>query len=217
MLNTLPRLSLWEIACRINELDPRAVNTKDLPLKVRDSLKALTRAIHYHENMPVLNYRGIENHTVRNEKTGLSYDNDTVHTKISECYENESFDKDFLDTVYFENETFANWCLKQNIPLPQFWFPNGWHLHELIKVENTKPEINFRSNQIDKFVCQAVSRTLWDIFPEMTIAAMCQHDAIQIYGNGKLYIGVHTLRDWISEVAPEHIKGKKGRPKKQQP
>ena len=47
----------------------------------------------------------------------------------------------------------------------------------------------------------------------MTIASMCKHEAIQIFGNGKQYKGAHTLRDWISEVAPENIKGNKGRPK----
>ena len=217
MVNTLPRLSIWEIACRSNGFDPRTTQIEGMPLSIRDAIKSLTRAAHYDENMPLLTYNGIENHRAINERTGKSYDQETIHSKISDSYVKELFDKDFLDTVYFENESFANWCLKQNIPLPEFWFPNGWHLDESIKVDSTKPEINFRPNQIDKLVCQAISRTLWDIYPVMTISAMCQHDAIQIYGNGKQYIGEHTLRGWISEVAPENIKGKKGRPKNPQP
>lgn len=222
MINTLPRLSIWEIACRSNDLDPSIVDIKNLPLKLKDAIKSISRATHYDENMSLLNSNGIENHTAFNPKTDKRYDTKEIQTKINDCYEKEIFDKEFLETVFIEDEHFAKWCINKNIPLPTFWFPNGWKPLDfedktppvnVIDVEN-KPDINLRSNQADKIACQAIGRTLWDIHPNMTIAAMCKHDAVQKYGNGKIYIGAHTLRDWLSEVAPENIKGKKGRPKK---
>ena len=223
MINTLPRLSIWEIACRANEIDPYITDSKNLPLKLRDALKSITRAIHYDENMSVLDFKGIENHGAYNPKTGKEYDTETIHNLLSDCYESERFDKEFLDTVYIEDEHFANWCINKNIPLPTFWFPNGWKAYDDEDEETTEgiskseshPDITkLKESQVDKIVCQAIARTLWDIYPNTTIAAMCNHDAIQRYGNGKLYIGAHTLRDWLSEVAPENIKGRKGRPKK---
>lgn len=223
MINTLPRLSIWEIACRINELDPSVTEVKNLPLKAKDAIKSIIRAIHYDENMSILSNRGIENHGATNQKTGKKYDSDIIHDLLSDCYEKEKFDKEFLDAVYIEDEHFAKWCINKNIPLPSFWFPNGWKAHdykeEIIMDENSKSEsisdnTKLKESQIDKLVCQAIARTIWDIEPDMTIASMCKHQAIQIYGNGKQYTGLHTLRNWLSEVAPENIKGKKGRPKK---
>lgn len=69
------------------------------------------------------------------------------------------------------------------------------------------------SSLFDQSLCQAIAKTLWDIYPNMTIAAMTEHPAIQKYGNGALYKGKNTLRDWLSPVAPDHVK-KPGRPKK---
>lgn len=223
MINTLPRLSIWEIACRANEIDPSISDAENLPLKLKDALKSLTRAIHYDENMIALSNRGIENYGITNQKTGKNYNSEVVHDLISDCYEKDIFNKEFLDAVYIEDEHFAKWCVNKNIPLPTFWFPNGWTVDDDEDAKtaggNTSPEnpptiTKLKESQIDKIVCQAIARTLWDIYPNMTIADMCKHDAIQRYGNGKLYIGAHTLRDWLSEVAPENIKGRKGRPKK---
>lgn len=222
MINTLPRFSIWEIACRSNDLDPSMYDIKNLPLKLKDAIKSITRAIHYDENMSVLNSNGIENHSAFNQKTNKRYDPEIIQTKISDCYEKEIFDKEFLEAIYIEDEHFAKWCINKNIPLPTFWFPHGWKPFDFedksppahnADIENNL-ETSLRNSQADKIACQAIGRTLWDIHPNMTIAAMCTHEAIQIHGSGKLYKGAHTLRDWLSDVAPEHVKGKKGRPKK---
>lgn len=223
MINTLPRLSIWEIACRTNDFDPSAIDIKNIPLKVKDAIKSIARAIHFDENMIILNNRGIENYGATNQKTGKQYSSELIHDLLSDCYEKEKFDKEFLDAVYIEDEHFANWCINKKISLPSFWFPNGWNSYDQeekkIVDENSKSEsltdiTKLKESQIDKIVCQAIARTLWDIEPDMTIASMCKHQAIQIYGNGKQYTGLHTLRNWLSEVAPDNIKGKKGRPKK---
>jgi hypothetical protein len=67
-----------------------------------------------------------------------------------------------------------------------------------------------RSNQKAKLLSQAVARTLWDIYPDMTINEMCDHSAIQEYAGAKSYDKENTVSKWLFEVAPEHIKNKTG-------
>ena len=76
------------------------------------------------------------------------------------------------------------------------------------------PEENqrLRSNQKAKLLSQAVARTLWDIYPDMTIQEMCEHGSIQEYGGAKPYNKEKTVSRWLSEVAPEHIKKQAGTP-----
>lgn len=96
-----------------------------------------------------------------NPKTGKQFNSELIHDLLSDCYKKEKFDKEFLDAVYIEDEHFAKWCINKNIPLPAFWFPNGW---KPIDFEDQKVDTPLpRSNQIDKIVCQAIPRTLWDI------------------------------------------------------
>ncbi|MGB5679750.1 MAG: hypothetical protein WBN36_18400 [Gammaproteobacteria bacterium] len=69
--------------------------------------------------------------------------------------------------------------------------------------EETK---RLRSNQKAKLLSQAVAKTLWDIYPDMTIQDMCEHHSIQQYGGAKAYDKEKTVSRWLAEVAPEHIK-----------
>lgn len=50
----------------------------------------------------------------------------------------------------------------------------------------------------------------------MTITTMSEHPSILEHGGGKLYKGKNTLRDWLSEVAPDDVR-KPGRPKSIKP
>ena len=63
MINTLPRLSIWEIACRTNDFDPSAIDVKNLHPKVKDAIKSITRAIHFDENMIILNGKVLKFYT----------------------------------------------------------------------------------------------------------------------------------------------------------
>jgi hypothetical protein len=101
-------------------------------------------------------------------------------------------------------------------------FPAFWEEDKLITdcggffVEaalNDKRVPNPNSSLFDQSLCQAIAKTLWDVFPNMTIEAMTKQASILKYGNGAIYKGKNTLRDWLSPVAPENVK-KPGRPKK---
>ena len=67
--------------------------------------------------------------------------------------------------------------------------------------------------QIDKMMCQAVAKTLWDIDRTMTIKAMCEHPSILNYSGGKNY-AYKTLRGWFSSIDPREPDKKIGRPTK---
>jgi len=71
--------------------------------------------------------------------------------------------------------------------------------------------------KIDKLVCQGIAKTLWDIDPELTIKAISNHRAIQVYGNGKQYKDPKTVSGWISEVDPRSSAKKRGRKKVDDP
>lgn len=76
--------------------------------------------------------------------------------------------------------------------------------------DNTNAKIKLSTQT--KQQCQAVARSLWDIYPDMSIEDMTKHHAILEYSGGKYYSGKNTLRGWLSEVDPRSPKQKTGRP-----
>jgi len=86
----------------------------------------------------------------------------------------------------------------------------GYLDHTVVDMpEETK---RLRSGQKAKLLSQAVAKTLWDIYPDMTIKDMCEHNSIQEYGGAKPYNKDKTVRSWLFEVAPDHIKKQTGVP-----
>lgn len=77
-------------------------------------------------------------------------------------------------------------------------------------------EVNLRHNQRARMACQFVAEILWKKSPDMTIAAVVKHEAIQMYCDGKRY-DAETVRDWVKVVAPEAVRQKRGRPRKETP
>jgi hypothetical protein len=107
---------------------------------------------------------------------------------------------------YITYHALNEYCEKEGISFPVFWSTEP-------KPTNDKSMRPLRNSQIDKLLVQAVAKTLWDIDPDMNISQLARHKAIQVYANGGLYTGKHTLRNWISEVDPRADGEKRGRPK----
>lgn len=139
------------------------------------------------------------------------------------------YDKSALNAYFIEAENLFEYCLKEKVIESQSQnstvdFPVCWsHLNgysDISKselVDSEPPLVQLQSllpAQIDKLVCQAIAKTLWDVFPTMTITAMSKHTAVLEYGGGKLYSGKNTLLDWMREVAPKNVRNMPGRPKK---
>ena len=102
----------------------------------------------------------------------------------------------------------VKWGLEKDINIPKAL---------IYALENAEKPITqktkLRPDQIQRLICQAIARTLWDVDPEMTITAMTRHNAILEYGDAKHY-SEKAVRKWVAEVAPETVKNKRGRPKK---
>lgn len=110
------------------------------------------------------------------------------------------YGKTILDSYFIETGNLFDYCLhdQRTGTITTVYFLSCWsHLvggGRLIESEpdDIEPPLILKSLlpvQKDKLVCQAIAKTLWDIFPTMTITAMSQHTAVLEYGGGKLYPG----------------------------
>jgi hypothetical protein len=231
-------LSLWEIAHRWHGTNP--LSEEPLPIQVQDTLRQLSRALYQHK-LTLANEHGIEYGNLMttvdydafvldsedsddNEEVA-EFDQETARYKaflahqqqrirrhdelVAEfpaCFHCQEYDKSLFTDRYITHHALYEYCEEVGILFPAFW-----------KTELESPNDNTKrptkTSQEDKKLVQAVARTLWDIDPSFTIAQLIKHHAIQVYANGGLYKGKHTLRNWISEVDPRADGEKRGRPK----
>lgn len=73
---------------------------------------------------------------------------------------------------------------------------------------------SLRPNQLAKLVVQRMATKIWeeDSDNSINITQMARHSVIQKYSGADHY-EEGTIIKWIREVAPTHIKGKRGRPR----
>lgn len=70
-----------------------------------------------------------------------------------------------------------------------------------------------RRNQETRIACQQIAKAIWQDEPDRTIASVVKDELIQKYGNGGFYVD-ETVRDWVKVVAPPHVRGRRGAPRK---
>lgn len=152
-------------------------------------------------------------------------------TGLDKVFKHREYPVKQLENIHLSRESFIDFCQLHNIDLPAFWFSEADKAGLMPKDKTPAlPETNpgqeagnipgkpgnkpVRASQMDKQLCQAIARTLWHDNPNLTIKELCNHHAIQVFGNGRLYSGKNTLPDWMSEVDPRPSEQKRGRPKK---
>jgi hypothetical protein len=231
-------LSLWEIAHRWHGTNP--LSEEPLPVPVQDTLRQLTRALYQHK-LTLANEHGREYGNLMttvdydafvldaevsedNEEAGdfdletaryeafLAHQqqrirqHDELVADFPACFHGQEYNRTLLTSRYITYHALSEYCEKEGISYPAFWKTE-------LESSNDNLKRPTKTSQIDKLLVQAVARTLWDIDPDFTIAQLIKHNAIQVYANGGLYKGKHTLRNWISEVDPRADGEKRGRPK----
>lgn len=223
-------LSIWEIAHRWRDVNPDKTDPADLPINVQDTIRYICRAVLAGDL--ALFYPVVMTSNENNNSSGFrseirQYHVNEVPSELEDCLYRK-YDKDALNAYFIEGEDLSCYCIDDQCRNGNSFvdYPSCWS-HLMIGTTLSENEPNsykppqlqtqpLRPSQIDKLVCQAIAKTLWDTHPKMTITAMKKQRAILIHGNGKLYQGKNTLHDWLSEVAPEDVK-KPGRPKINKP
>jgi hypothetical protein len=218
-------LSIWEIAHRWRDVNPDKSDPANLPLNIQDTIRYICKGVlngELHlfdlcvEEIPASDNRLGVHSEVRQYRVSKP------PSELSESL-SRTYDKKSLDAYFIEADNLFDYCLNSqptergvvHLDFPSCWshlLPGASDIEEApdnfepLKMQPLRPV------QIDKLVCQAVAKTIWDIYPTMTITAMSEHTAILEHGGGKLYSGKNTLRDWVREVAPENVRNKPGRP-----
>ena len=77
---------------------------------------------------------------------------------------------------------------------------------------SAEPSRALRENQRRTIAVQVVAANLWRKFPDMTIAAMVQHEVIQSLCGGEFQVA-EVVRKWVRSVAPAEVKKRRGRPR----
>lgn len=227
-------LSIWEIAHRWRDINPDKTDPADIPLNIQDTIRYICRgALDGYLSLfilVVISPNG-ENDGSRFRPEIRQYHVNEIPSELEDALYRK-YDKNVLSAYFIEAENLFEYCLKEQVIESKLKnsivdFPNCWsHLNGYSDISKREPDdfetrtVTFpqslRPMQIDRLVCQAVAKTLWDVYPTMTITAMSKHTAILEYGGGKLYTGKNTLRNWLSEVAPDSVR-KPGRPKSNKP
>ncbi|MGA9165214.1 MAG: hypothetical protein WBZ31_12230 [Thiobacillus sp.] len=212
-------LSLWEVAHRWHGVDPNKTDASDLPLAVQDALRYLCGAV-LSGDVPLYISDAIDasdgnGHYFREIRY---YAVEELPPALQSCAFARKYDKSILDDHLISRHNLFERSIWEHGQFPDFWEDEklitdlGGVFREPTAQEVPKPP-SPNSSLFDQSLCQAIAKTLWDIYPNMTIEAMTKHPSILKFGNGGLYKGKNTLRDWLSPVAPENVK-KPGRPKK---
>lgn len=123
------------------------------------------------------------------------------------------------------------WNLNYDLPEyelhPGYWYMRqGWTKEELQEYQQVveanalkkiSPEhqaiINMRPNQEIRIACQQIAKSIWAKELDRTIASVVDDPLIQEYGGASFY-NKETIREWVRAVAPDHVKNRRGRPRK---
>lgn len=212
-------LSVWEIAHRRHSFDPNLSDPHCLPLEVQDSLRILCRGILSGEVALCEEIAGFSSIEGKQIPTMFVVPDETIPPELERCYFERVYEKAVLDKTYVSRGDLFFWSVRYDREFPDFWYTDS--LVELVGgtfgTEAPPPPARLRSSQLDKLLCQAIAQTLWAEYPMINISAMARHKSINIYGNGGQYTDEKTVRNWLIEVAPAHLRNKPGRPKKSEP
>jgi|SRR6185437_13663520 len=210
-------LSVWEIGFRWVGLDQSGLHLR-LPLQVRDNFRLMMDAI--------LNGNLVCSTLSLNKWQPEDGDDERPFfirhhlADVEACVAGVRFNRKLLRWGAIDRWDFLEWCERQGIPPPEFWFPKGWKLEfespredEDASDEAGSTSELLRPSAQHRIACQEIAKALWKEEPDTTIAAMVKDERIRKWG-GAAHYSEDTVRRWLSAVAPASVKEKRGRPPK---
>lgn len=232
-------LSVWDISFRWAGYDPRKFYIR-YPLEVENNFRTLMKAILSADLgcwSISLEKRDFEKHE---KEFSVYYWIDDIYYCIGASY----FNRKLLRHAVISRFDFLEWCKRMNIPLPGFWFPQGWNLEYSIEEGELKPgngyqlkywseerrnqyfqdylretesenknDKELRPNQQARIACRQVATSIWKQDTNRTIASVIKDDVIQKLCGANRF-DEETVREWIKDLAPSHIRAHRGRPRK---
>jgi hypothetical protein len=115
-------LSVWDISFRWAGYDPRKFYFR-IPLEVENNFRNLMNAILSAEiecSSILLEKREYDDYE---KKFSIYYWIDDIYA----CMWGTHINKKLIHWARIERFSFELWCKRMNIPLPEFWFPQGWN------------------------------------------------------------------------------------------
>ena len=218
--------SIWEIAFRWEEMEPPEGDQATLPKEVIKNIERLIWAFR-RDRIVLRHSSGIP--VTKNDIIDMLFIDWTI-IRLNRCLKKKEFPYSFLSERFTHRAEILKWCEDDYIKPPEFWIGgfrntvngiNETHVSSSIAPEQeallatlVKGANRHRNSKFDSMICQAIARTLWDEHPYMSIEDMKKHKAIQIYGNGRAYVGKNTLQDWLRPVDPRPQENKTGKNRK---
>ncbi|HEX5806625.1 MAG TPA: hypothetical protein VFY31_09865 [Macromonas sp.] len=228
------QLSLWTIGFKWAGLEPNRTWLR-IPPSAGDNFRTLlSEILNLHLDCLSLAPEKYAGDDPELAKFHIRYWLDDINAAIH----GHHFNRKLLKWAVVEREAFRDWCERRSIPLPEFWFPPGWTeyrwpendpAHELdlespidegitaasspVETESndSKDTTKWRPCQRHRVACQVIAEVLWKNDHSILIPEMARDERVLQLGGGAFY-SEDTIKDWIKEVAPEAIQGKKGRP-----
>ena len=91
---------------------------------------------------------------------------------------------------------------------------------DLVTDDNKVPDVAsdehqraLRQNQAARVACRQVAAVLWQKNSNLRIAEVIRDELTQEYCGAK-YFNEETIREWIKDIAPTHVRARRGRPTK---
>ncbi len=122
MLVHVKTLSLWEIAHYWHNCDPRTSSTHQIPLKVRDTLLVLIKTPNKKISVFVEKRRAYLLKLLRYIQEICT---DSFLQNLQNSIDKKVFDKRLFGSMFLTRNALARWCIENNEPLPNFWFPDN--------------------------------------------------------------------------------------------
>ena len=212
-------LSVWEIAHRWQNANPNNTDPENLPFALQDAIRFLCRQL-LQGKLSLYHLVVIAPEEGTGKREIRYIEQKTLPSEIKLAVTDREYIKKNLDVYLIDRFQLFDCSLNDQWDFPDFWFddeimyafggvPSSSDQSTLTK----QLKLDSARSFIDKNACQAVAKALWDIDPNINIAQMTKHPSILNHAGGKNYKGKHTLRNWLYEIVPDHLKNRRGRPR----
>lgn len=206
-LVTTDNLTLWELGHRLANQSPYRFSWLPLHWQVKDALRLLANEIYegrlesnliYEKERP--DHHIPDNYYIRTHLDNLR------GTVAGQFYPRRLFTFVSVERIYFEY-----WCAQTGYPKPGFWFSldTSWTYKDYREWENyfRPPTKADRRRQ----TAVKVAQRQWANDPTKPIMQVASSDEM---AETLPHFESDSIRKWIAPFAPDSIKGKRGRPKK---